>query len=172
MIRGALLKDPYTRQSRAPMKRISSNWTFFYKRIYPLFWLGFLALFVMTDLLASRANAVPVPVVIVPAVMAVIGFMVFRQMFFNLADEVWDDGDALIVRNAGTEERVMLRNIINIGYTAISNPQRVTLTLREPGILGKEIAFISPRRAMFFGRSPLIDELIERVDRARIESRG
>jgi hypothetical protein len=143
----------------------------FYKRIFPLFWFGFLALFVITDLLVSRRGAVPVPVLVVPVVMAIIGFMVFRQMLFSLVDEVWDDGNALVVRNGGSEERVMLSNIMNINFTTMSNPQRVMLTLRESGGLGKEIAFMSPRRAMLFGRSPIIDELIERVDRARTESR-
>src|SRR5580704_4728317 len=98
------------------MKRISSNWTFFYKRIFPLFWFGFLALFVITDLLVSRRGAVPVPVLVVPVVMAIIGFMVFRQMLFSLVDEVWDDGNALVVRNGGSEERVMLSNIMNINF--------------------------------------------------------
>jgi hypothetical protein len=152
------------------MKRISSQWTFFYKRIFPLFWFGFLALFVIS-LLASRSNATPLPLLAVPVFIALIGFMVFRRLVFDLADEVCDDGDALIVRKAGIEERVMLRNIMNVSFTTMSNPQRVTLMLRQPGGLGKEIAFMSPRTMSLFGRSPLIDELIERVDKARRDSR-
>jgi hypothetical protein len=153
------------------MKRISSHWTVFYKRIFPLFWLGFLGLFIVSGLLGSRTNAMPLPVLLVPVAMGVIGFMMFRQFFFSPVDEVYDDGDALVVRNAGCEERVMLSNIINIGYSTMTNPARITLTLREPGSLGKNITFIPPQRFAPFYRSPIIDELIERVDRARTQSR-
>jgi hypothetical protein len=91
---------------------------------------------------------------------------------FDLVDEVWDDGDALVVRNAGTEQRVPLRNIINIGYSLLTNPERVTLTLRDAGPLGREVTFMPMRRPFSFrwlSRNPIIDELIERVDRARRE---
>lgn len=107
---------------------------------------------------------------IVPVIMVVIGYILFRKLLFDLADEVWDDGDALVVRNAGVEERVALRNIINIGYSLLTNPERVTLTLRDAGPLGKDITFMPMRRPFSFqwlARNPIIDELIERVDQAR-----
>jgi hypothetical protein len=153
------------------MKRISSKRTVFYKRVFPVLWFGLLAFFVLADLLASRRTHVEaVPMLLVPVVMAVIGYVLFRRLLFNLADEVWDHGDALIVKNAGLEERVPLRNIINVGYSLLTNPERVTLTLREVGPLGKEISFIPLSRALsfrWFSRNPIIDELIERVDQAR-----
>ena len=105
-----------------------------------------------------------------PVVMAVIGYMLFRRMLFDLVDEVWDDGDALVVKNAGVEERVPLRNIINIGYSLLTNPERVTLTLRDAGALGEEITFMPLARPFSFrwlSRNPVIDELIGRVDQAR-----
>jgi hypothetical protein len=149
------------------MKRISSQWTFFYKRIFPMFWFGFLGLFVLTAFSTSRSNAMPYPLLVVPVVMAVLGFILFRKLIFDLVDEVWDDGDALIVKNGGVEERVPLTNIMNIGYSTMTNPPRVTLTLRDPGAFGKEITFSPPVRVLGFSRHPIIGELIERVDRAR-----
>lgn len=153
------------------MKRISSKRTLFYKRLFPLFWFGFLAIFVLAALLASRRTHVEViPMLIAPVVMAVIGYMLFRRILFDLVDEVWDDGDALVVKNAGMEERVPLRNIINIGYSLLTNPERVTLTLRDAGALGKEITFMPLPRPFSFrwlSRNPIIDELIGRVDQAR-----
>lgn len=153
------------------MKRISSRSTFFYKRLFPLLWFGFLAAFVITDLQVSRRTPVTaIPLLMMPVVMAVFGYVIFRRLIFDLVDEVWDDGDALIVRNAGTEERVALKNIINVGFSTMTNPERVTLTLREPSHFGKEITFSPPRRFLaFFSRSPIINELLERVDRARRE---
>jgi hypothetical protein len=157
------------------MKRISSKRTVFYKRVFPVLWFGFLAFFVLADLLASRSTHVePVPMFLVPVVMAVIGYVLFRRLLFDLVDEVWDDGDALIVKKAGVEERVPLRNIVNIGYSLLTNPERVTLTLRDPGPFGKEITSMPLSRAFSFrwmSRNPLIDELIERVDKARREGR-
>jgi hypothetical protein len=153
------------------MKRISSKRTVVYKRIFPVFWFGFIALFVMTDLLPGRRTHVEViPMLLVPVVMAVIGYALFRRLLFDLVDEVWDNGDALIVKNAGVEERVPLRNIINIGYSLLTNPERVTLTLRDAGPFGKEITFMPLPRSFSFrwlSRNPIIDELIERVDQAR-----
>jgi hypothetical protein len=153
------------------MKRISSKRTFFYKRVFPIGWLGFLALFMLGSSLASRRTHTEVmPLLVLPVIMGVFGYLFFRKLLFDLADEVWDDGDALVVRNAGTEQRVPLRDIINIGYSSLSNPERVTLTLRDAGPLGREIPFIPlPRPLSFrwFSRNPIIDELIERVDQAR-----
>ena len=80
-----------------------------------------------------------------------------------------DDGDALIVRNAGKEERFRLDNIINVGFLTMTNPERVTLTLREPGILGKQVTFSPPRRFLRFRRSPIVGALIERADQARLQ---
>jgi hypothetical protein len=154
------------------MRRISSKSTFFYKRVFPLIWFGFLAFFVLTDLLASRRTHVDfIPFLVVPVVMAVFGYVLFRKLVFDLVDEVWDDENALIIKNAGIEERIALKDIINVGFSTMTNPERVTLTLREPGPLGKGITFSPPRRFLTFSRSPIVNELIERVDLARRESR-
>lgn len=111
----------------------------------------------------------PLAFLLPPVVMAVLGYVLFRRLIFDLVDEVWDDGDALIVRNAGKEERIQLDNIINVGFSTMTNPERVTLTLREPGILGKEVTFSPPRRFLRWARSPIVGELIERVDEARLQ---
>jgi hypothetical protein len=157
------------------MKRISSRSTSFYKRVFPAIWFGFLGLFVLAGFFAHPAtNAAPTALLIVPLVMAVFGYVLFRRLLFDLVDEVWDDTDALIVRNAGAEDRVALGNIINIGYSMLTNPERVTLTLRNPSSLGKEITFLPLMRSPWgfrgFSRNPIIGELIDRVDRARRES--
>ena len=153
------------------MKRISSRWTYFYKRVFPVFWLGFIALVTLTGWLPSRRmHTTPAPLLIMPVLMGVIGYVVFRRLIFDLVDEVWDDGTALIVKNGGVEERVSLSNVINISHSSLTRPERVTLRLRDAGSLGKEITFLPPFRLVWFrwfSRNPIVDELIERVDRAR-----
>jgi len=150
------------------MTRISSRSTFFYKRLFPLLWFGILALIVISMLLGSRhSHGASLAAPVVPIVMAAVGYILFRALIFDLVDEVWDDGDALLVRNAGIEQRISLANIINVGFSTLTRPERVTLTLREPGALGKEITFSAPTRFLALGRSPIIDQLIVRIDRAR-----
>jgi hypothetical protein len=151
------------------MKRISSKMTFFYKRIFPVVMLGFLLLFV-TGSLATQRSANPPPVVfffLVAGFIAVISFFLFRKLIFDLVDEVWDAGDALIVRNKGQEERILLPDIINIGYTQFVNPPRVTLWLRTPSRFGEKVAFCPPVGFSPFAESPIVDELVRRVDDAR-----
>ena len=62
-------------------------------------------------------------------------------------------------------------DIMNVSYTTFMNPPRVTLSLRNPSIFGSKVAFSPPARFLPFATSPIIDELIERVDAARLRVR-
>jgi len=117
---------------------------------------------------ARAGKAVPAPVFIVPLVLFVVGYAVIRRLVHDLADEVFDEGDALRVRFGSDEERIALADIINVGYTQFVNPPRITLTLRQPGRFGREVSF-SPPQSFFapFVRNRLASELIERVEAAR-----
>jgi hypothetical protein len=151
-------------------ERISSRNTFFMKRVFPWVLFGALALMVTVPLLAARRAATfPYPVLIAPLVMAVIFYIVLKNLVFDLADEVRDEGDALLVRIGADQERIPLSEIINVSYAGFTNPRRVTLTLRHPGRFGREVTF-SPQQGWagsLSGRNPLVDQLIERVDAAR-----
>jgi hypothetical protein len=151
-------------------KRMSSRNTFFLKRVFPIIWIGVLGLFVFTAFATTRHGSSPPAVVfIAPVVAFAIGYFVMRRLVLDLADEVYDEGDALRVRFGGDEERIPLANIINVSYAGMTNPPRVTLTLRTPCRFGREVTF-SPPRPFFgplFGNNPLVKELIERVDAAR-----
>jgi hypothetical protein len=149
------------------MQRISSRNTFFTKRVFPVIWFGFLAFFVATTLLSRPARGLPVIVFVMPAFMAVFGYFLMKKLVFDLADEVLDAGDALVVRFGSEQERIPLSEIINVSYTYMVNPNRVTLTLRTPGQFGKEVSFSPPARFVPFAKSPIIYDLIERVDAAR-----
>ncbi len=143
--------------------------TFFYKRLIPVVWFGFLILFIAIPLVSSRGQ-IPGQLLflIVPIVMAVLGYFLLKKMIFNLVDEVWeDDGDTLLIKNGGRDERVALRDIKNVSYTTFVHPPRVTLAIRQPTIFGDEIGFIPPVYFVPFSKSPVINDLIDRVDRAR-----
>jgi hypothetical protein len=141
--------------------------TFYSKRVFPVVWFGFLGMFVFAAISASGGRGFQAAFLIIPLVMAVFGYFLMKKLVFDLVDEVWDDGTELVVKNRGQVERIALSNITNVSYTAVSNPQRVTLTLRNPGPLGKEVTFSPPVRWVPFARSPIVDLLIERIDAAR-----
>ena len=153
------------------MRLVSSKMTFFNKRVIPTIWFGFLIVFIGLSLFtgAGRNAASPLPFLIVPAIMTVFGYLVMKKLVFDLADEVWDDGDTLVVKNAGQEQRIALSDIKNVSYSPFINPPRVTLLLRRPTIFGDEITFAAPVRLVPFSKSPVITDLIERVDLARRE---
>jgi hypothetical protein len=102
-----------------------------------------------------------------PALMGIFGYFIMRKLLFDLVDEVLDDGDALVVRNRDQEERIKLPDIINVSYSPFVNPPRVTLLLRNPSLFGTRINFCAPARFNPFSSSPIIDDLIQRIDANR-----
>jgi hypothetical protein len=146
--------------------------TFVHKRIFPVLWFGFLAFFMAAPFLAplfgGSSTGSPIGFVLMPALMMVIGYFIMKKLIFNLADEVLDAGDALVIRNGHIEERIPLSEITNVGYSQFVNPPRVTLSLRSPGQFGDQVTFCAPASLSPFSRNPIIGELIKRVDAARM----
>lgn len=143
--------------------------TFFYKRVFPVFWFGFLILFIAVPLLfgGERNSPPPFPFLVVPLIMVAFGYFFMKKLVFDLVDEVWDDGETLLIKNRGQEQRLALRDIKNVSYSTFINPSRVTLSVRQPSTFGDQIAFMAPVRFVPFTTSPLINDLIERIDQAR-----
>jgi hypothetical protein len=146
---------------------ISSRMTFVSKRVFPVVWFGFLGFFVVSSVAAMRGRDFQPAFLVIPIAMALFGYFLMKKLVFDLVDEVWDDGAELVVKNKGQTERVPLGNVMNVSYALMTNPARVTLTLRNAGAFGKEISFLPPARLIPFSRSPIVDDLIARVDAAR-----
>jgi hypothetical protein len=151
------------------MRRISSKATFWYKWVFPIIWFGFLAVFIAIGVVMNTRSSGThfLPFLILPVLMVVFGYFMMKKLIFDLVDEVWDDGSALVVRNRGQDDRIALSNIINVSYSPLINPPLVTLMLRQPSVFGTEISFSAPVRFMPFTKSPLLEDLIRRVDAAR-----
>jgi hypothetical protein len=150
------------------MHKISSGNTFFYKKVFPVIWFGTAAILVAVVFILQRVGAnLPIPVLVAPIIVGVISFVAMKKFSVDLVDEVWDAGDTLVVKWKNEEDHIPLAGIINISYSAFTNPKRATLTLRHPGRFGKEITFCPITKASFSPKNPIIDDLIERVDRAR-----
>lgn len=148
--------------------RISAGSMFFTKRVFPLFWFGFLAFFLATAVWQGVPRRDPV-FLAVPCVMAVFGFFLFRKLLWGMADEVLDGGDRLVVRFGRDVENIPLSNIMNVSATTMVNPPRITLRLVDACRFGQEIAFSPVRRFTLnpFARNEIADDLIVRVDAAR-----
>lgn len=156
------------------MTQISSDWTFFYKRVFPVLWFGFLAVFVClggATVIAERQWAALFLLVLMPLIMAIVGYVLMKWIILDLVDEVWDCGDSILVRNKGVERRFALSDFTNLSYTGYLNPPRITLTLREPSAdFGSEVAFTPPFRLFHFSMPPIARDLMKRIDQARRQS--
>lgn len=152
-------------------KRISSRSSAFYKRMLPVIWYGIVL--VMAALLwkvMQKDSRIGLWIFLFPVCMAAIFHVLGKSLLSDLVDEVWDNGSELIMVNDGHVEHLPLRNIVNISYSGFTNPKRVTLTLRQPGRWGGRFGFIPVRssiRILSLGTNEMIEELIQRVDKAR-----
>ena len=145
------------------MTKISGA-TSYHKRVFPALWFGFLVVFLFISILTKA----PLLFLAGPVAMAVFGFVLFRRLVWDLADEVYDAGDHLVFRKGGLEQIVRLDEIVNIDSMQMSSPERISVLLRSPGPIGEELVFTP--KAMGFRwtrKNPIATDLIERVDRAR-----
>ena len=158
------------------MRRLSSSSTYFYKRIFPVLWFGFLLVFLAFALWGRLQPGLfdgPPPdamFLLMPLLMVGIGFLVFRKLVFDLVDEVGLDGDWLVVKNRGAQGRIALADVMNVNATTMTNPRRVTVMLRSESRFGRSFSFVpaSPRGFLSaFKPDPVAIELIERVDALR-----
>ena len=147
------------------MTRISSRFTVFHKRIFPAIPLvGGTAVF-LGD---AFKHGVTGAALIGPFLMGIISLGIGFRMW-DLVDEVYDCYDHLLVKNHGLEEAIPLSNVMNVSASMSPNYRRITLRLAEPCAFGREIAFWPDTEFSLnpFSRSSFVDELIDRVDRAR-----
>jgi len=154
------------------MQKISSKKTFFYKKIFPLLWFGIIAMVTaMMLFLPPKKAAFPLPFLVAPLFMMGVGYFFMKKIVFDLMDEVYDDGDKLIVKMGETEDSIALSNVINVTYSIALNPPRIVLMLRTPCRFGKKVAFCPPSnwddmKSLGFNNT-LAEQLITRVDTAR-----
>ena len=152
------------------MKKLSAGSTFFYKRIFPAIWFGFIVFFVLTALFAGHNNKSSDMIMIsISAIfMAAIGYFMMKYLVFDLMDEVYDEGFSLLFKNKGKTVRINLSDIKNVSYTVVLNPPRVTISLRHKTEFGDEISFSPPASLIPFKKNQDIVELIDRIDSARL----
>ncbi len=152
------------------MTRLSARGTYFVKRLIPVALFGVAGLILLSIVSARQRGGKDLELhVFVPFLLVFFGvaYFILRKLVLDLVDAVWDDGDALVIKNHHQEVRIPLSEIMSVGYAGFQNPSRVTLYLRHPSQFGDEIAFATPARIFNFRLPPEIRELMVRVDQAR-----
>lgn len=147
--------------------------TLFYKKVVPIIWAAFvvaLAAITVRRLVTAAPEYSPfefVPLMLV----GVIAFMWTRLVGSGLADEVFDGGDHLVVRQGGTEERVTLAEIEDVKESRfMKQPPQLELVMRHSGRFGRVITFVPTGYSFVpLTKSPLFYELTERIAVARRE---
>ncbi len=142
--------------------RISSSYTRFHKRIFPVFWLGII--FIILIQIWFKNQLTPL-VLLIAFCMMLLGYFIMKKTLWDLADEVRDYGNFLLVSKGGIEEKIMLSNILTMTESASLNPSRITLVLARRGVLGKQIAFapIRPFSWNPLAKSRIGRDLAERI---------
>jgi hypothetical protein len=150
------------------MKKISGQSTFYYKRVLPVLLFALPLFFLYLALFASPVRP-PLFAFLPPLLLVPFVYLLMRKLIWDLADEVWDGGDHLVVKIGDQSESVPLSNIMNVSASTLVNPPRITLRLVNAGRFGQEISFSPLRNSMLnpFARNLVADDLIERVHRAK-----
>lgn len=148
------------------MKKISSKMTLYYKRILPAMLFGVILL--ATLVAAADKNSAGEFIGLIVGTLFVGGIMFFvcRELSFNVADEVYDCGDYLLIKKGGSELRIRLDEIINVHF-APSRPPRLSLLLEKETPLGTEISFFPPTVFSPGKPPPVARDLILRTEQAR-----
>lgn len=153
------------------MKRLNSRMTYFSKVGFPLIWYGFLSFFIVAAQFEAEGMFERTMFFVVPIFMAVIGYMVMKQSFLSLINEVYRQGDTLIFKNGSEQVRISVRDIINAHYYTMSQPPQCVLRLRYETKFGKELTFMPKIGGKIFSYNADVEQLVDDVDRQNMRSR-
>jgi len=149
------------------MRYLSSSMTFIPKYVFPFAWvagMAFVAIAALLDGHPGNAGA---------AVLAAIAVLVFRHFFAaDLADQVVDLGDHLVVKRGLKTERVPLSSIVAVTESVGINPPAITIRLAKPSKFGQLISFTPTASSRFnpIAEHSLVTELRERSFAERVKS--
>jgi hypothetical protein len=149
---------------RATMRLISSKSTWVYKKAFPAIWFGFLGLSALVAIPGAfrESAAAATFVLLVLSFLTALGYVIMHEFISPLVDAVWIDGDDLVVRNRGEEERFPISHVVDVDDHFLVNPEFIELLVNPRTRFGLTIRFIPPERWWRYRRHPLVQELIDR----------
>jgi hypothetical protein len=137
-----------------------------YKFIFPSVIFGFLAFSIVVILIDDQTHF---SWVVAPTLMGIFLAAMFKVFVWDLVDEVYDCGDALVFRKGELEQRVQFDDISNLEYSP-NSPPSATIWTQTEGPIGTVISFRIPATFNPFSTPSLITDLQERVYQARRDS--
>jgi len=154
------------------IRRISSRLTSFYKKTFPVVWCGAVATTLIMSVVVLRSGKQgALMFLVLPLLMIVIGYVIYRNLVADLIDEVWLEDDAIVVKNRDESAKIPLCDVTDVDVSTMMNPRRITLTLRNESRWGRSIVFMpaveSARLAYSFKPDPIATELAGRIDALR-----
>ena len=145
-----------------PVRRLSSLLTIWWYKRVGLWCLALAAVLssAFLVLLVWRGQIAAVWL-LAPVILVALGLFYLQRFVFVLADEVFDDGDTLLVRRGNITSRLPLRDIAAVDYSVVFDPPRITLRTAE----GKRFVFMPffHPRMCFFREHPLVAGLRKRI---------
>jgi len=152
---------------------ISSRWSTLTRWTTPVVWVA-LTILLLVGGYYEKEEKIGAAYYALVGALGVFGLLTWRLVVWDIADEVVDCGDSLLVRRGEIEEKVPLTNILRVSESPFSESVRIVLHLVVPGRFGRVIAFMprnQPARINPFARNPVVKELAERAISARDSAR-
>ena len=151
------------------MNKLSSSTTFLTKKVFPIFWFGFLSIFFLfsvATITTAGASFKTIPLVVFPIVMAAFGYFLMKKLVFNLIDQVYDEGSTLLFVNAKEEVRISLKDIKNISFRYYRS-SLVIISVRHDTKFGNKLSFVPVMDSNPFKKHKDVVNLIDRIDVAK-----
>jgi hypothetical protein len=147
---------------------MSSN----YKHLFPLS--GFVVLSILVLAIAIFEILLPsseidwvyvISTLFVGLAISSFWFVIHKKLTWDVADEVWDCGDDLLIPRNGVEERIPFTRISYGKGISSCYPPIVTLTFDKPTIFARQIRFypISPLGFIPLRKETVSKDLINRI---------
>ena len=154
------------------MRRISSRLTSFYKKTLPVIFCVVVALTAFSAWALMRTGRPHVMAfLMMPLLLIAMSYLIYRHLIADLVDEVWLEGDAIIVKNRDELAKIPLRDVTDVNANTTMNPRRITLTLRNDSRWGRRITFMPAVESVgvtySFKPDPIATELTSRIDALR-----
>ncbi len=149
---------------RAP-QRLTDGSTFYWSRVFPMAWttvVGLIVLLGWTGVLGDALEPMALKVGITAA--WALGSLIFFRRFAGL-EEVWLDGDDLLVGDPKRGTRISLRDVRAVEESRLRQVKRITLRLGRPTPLGSSVTFVPKGLVTFlfpWASSPVAAQLRER----------
>ena len=152
------------------MRTLSSHWTFLYKFIFPVLWIGgfagaTLAMFIAPDSFKGDGDIREFRMFFL--VITILGSVALYWCCMRLK-KVRLKEDTLLISNFRKELKIPLRDVARVAGSILMHPELVWLHFRSPTEFGLKVVFMGKSRISFgLTRHPVVKELEHLIGTAK-----